>query len=115
MNEEYQIQVALVNWIKINYPNVLLTISPNGMRLPIGVAVKLKRMGYLAGTPDILIFEPRNNYNGLFIELKSKTGTLQPNQKWFIGELIKRNYKAVVCYGFEEAILVIKQYFDDKR
>ena len=71
-NAEYYEQVAIINYIKYKYPDIIFTIAPNGMRLPIGVAVKLKKMGYSKGTPDIMIFEPNKKYHGLFIELKCK-------------------------------------------
>lgn len=110
MNEEYNIQVAVVNYIRNNFPNILLTISPSGMKLPIGVATKLKRMGYLAGTPDLIILEPSNSFHGLFIELKTKTGVKSDSQKYFIEELSRRGYCAKFCFGYDEAISAINAY-----
>lgn len=110
MNEEYHIQVALVNWIKVNYPDVLFTIAPNGMKLSIGSAVKLKRMGYSRGTPDLILLEPRSSHHGLFIELKTETGRLSPEQKKWQEDLLARDYTAVVCRSFNEATTIIKGY-----
>jgi len=139
MNIEQQHQEAVVNYLKVRYPYVLFTIAPNGMKLPIGVAVKLKRMGYSKGTPDIMIFEPKTEiicspplndnqtissertfkiYHGLFIELKTpkikeigqKAGTLSPEQIQWIDVLNIKGYKAEVCYGSNEAIEIIDKY-----
>jgi len=113
MNQnEYNIQVAIVNWIHAQYPGILMTISPSGMKLPIGVATKLKRMGYRAGTPDLLILEPRGGFHGLFIELKSDTGRLSDHQAEFLEELNARKYHSTVCYGFIDAESTIKSYMN---
>jgi hypothetical protein len=127
-NNEYHIQVALVQWLHVQYPKMLFTISPSGMKLNIGQAVKLKRMGYRAGTPDLAILEPRGGFHGLFIELKTEDGVLQPNQeelfielktedgvlqpnqKEFLRELIDRKYHATICFGFDEAQRTIINY-----
>ena len=109
-NEEKQIQYAVINYIRANYPNTLFTIAPNGFKLPIGVAVQLKRMGYSAGTPDIIVLEPRSMFHGLFIELKSEKGRLSFDQLEWLRKLTERDYKAVVCHGYDEAVDSIKKY-----
>lgn len=109
-NEEYQIQVALVNWIKTEYPDLLFTIAPNGMKLSIGSAVKLKRMGYSKGTPDIMIFEPRVGYHGLFIELKTSKGQVSPEQVQWRTQLNLRKYISYVCRSVDESVDIIKAY-----
>lgn len=107
---EYHIHIAFIQWLVCQYPKILFTISPSGMRLPIGLAVKFKRMGYRSGTPDVLIFEPAGGFHGLFIEIKDIGGRPSDNQKEFIHELTKRGYKAVIAYGFDEAVRVADSY-----
>ena len=115
---EQREQISFTNYIKIKYPNLLWTISTGGVRLPIGLAKKMKNMGYVAGTPDIMIFEPNKQYKGLFIELKrpktafSAKGATYPHQTAFLGELSKRGYKAVVCYGSGMAIETLEDYLN---
>ena len=109
-NEEYHIQTALIHWLRLVRPEVLFTIAPNGMKLPIGVAKKIKAMGYNKGCPDIMIFEAKKNYCGLFIELKTKTGKIQTEQKVWLDQLSRRGYKAIVCRSCEEAIVAINDY-----
>jgi hypothetical protein len=111
--EEYHIQVAVVQWLKINHPEVLFTIAPSGMKLPIQVAARLKKMGYSAGTPDIMIFESRNKYHGLFIELKTKTGRVTTQQGEWSTALISRGYMALVCRSFEDAVATINTYLKE--
>lgn len=110
MKNEDIIQMVVVRHLKTHYPAALFTISPSGMRLPIGVARKFKMMGYRAGTPDLLIFEPKGNYHGLFIELKSEGGRASPEQKMFSAELIQRGYCCMLCFGAATAIYEIDRY-----
>lgn len=109
-NEETRIQVAVANYIKIQHPAVLFTIAPSGMKLPIYVAKMLKAMGYLKGTPDLLIFEPRGAYHGLVVELKKSDGQLTVEQKIVLRLLDARGYKTGVCHGYNEAIDFINAY-----
>jgi hypothetical protein len=74
-------------------------------------AINMKRMGYVAGTPDLLVFEPRARYSGLMIEMKGPKGKVSPAQAEFIEALGKRGYKAVVCFGFQSAQREIDAYF----
>lgn len=108
---EYHMQVALVRWFRIIYPECLLTISPSGMKLPMLTAKKIKAMGYLKGTPDIMILEPRGKYHGLFVELKAEGGRVLPHQDEFIKALKERGYWVGIAWSFEEAVELITTYF----
>ena len=70
----------------------LYTASMAGMKLSGRLGNQKKKMGCKAGLPDIMIFEPRGKYHGLFIELKSPTGKATPEQRWWQQELTKRGY-----------------------
>lgn len=113
IRSEYIEQIQFVNWLEQTYPGILFSSSCGGMRTSIGTAVKMKRAGYKKGCPDIMIFEPRGQYHGLFIEMKrEKKSVISPEQKVWINELNKRNYKAVICYGFEDAKKTVEKYFE---
>ena len=123
MRPEEGEQIATINYLRLQYPTALYTIAPEGFKLPIGVAKKLKAMGYSSGTPDIMIFEPRKNYKGLFLEMKTpekrdplgkiyqRKGKLSDNQRTWLSELERRGYYARYCFGFEEAKVYIDWYF----
>ena len=111
---EQQIQMALVQWIRLQYPHRLLTISGAGLITNAKTGSKMKKLGYNAGYPDLFIPEPTSKYYGLFIEMKSAKGYPTPEQKFWISELNKRNYKAVICHSFNEAKNVIDDYFSEK-
>jgi hypothetical protein len=81
------------------------------MKFPIGQAMKMKRAGYRACTPDILIFKARGGYFGLFIEMKrEKGGVVSTDQKEIIALLLSEGYSCHVCKGFDEARKVIDRY-----
>jgi len=74
-------------------------------------ACRQKRTGLKAGVPDLCIAEPRGMYHGLYIELKKKVGgVVSDTQKYWIAELNKRGYKAVVCKGSDVAIRAVEEY-----
>ena len=123
-------QKAVIDYLNLKYPDVLKTISPQGMRLTMFQGLKFKMLGYEEGTCDILIFEPRDNYHGLFIEMKapsrnyltkkgvlmlSSHGVLSERQKIFIERANSKNYRAICCIGSDEAIKIIDEYFRGEK
>jgi hypothetical protein len=113
VNEEYHEHCAVVEYLLRQYPDTLLTIAPNGIKLTMMQAVRFKRMGYSAGTPDILIFEPKGKWHGLLIEMKrEKGGQVSEHQKEWLQKANDRRYYAVVCKGFTEAKNMIDDYMN---
>jgi hypothetical protein len=109
-SEEY-LQSQVIKYIKYQYPGILYCASLGGIRTSYKQAAKAKLTGYIAGMPDLQIMEPTNDYHGLFIELKRNNKCYaSPKQKAFIEALNKRNYRAVVCKGFDEAKKEIDKY-----
>ena len=64
---EYQDQVAFMEYMDLQYPNIMVTGNLGGIRLPIGLAVKAKKMGRNKDFPDIEIHASRGNHCGLYI------------------------------------------------
>jgi len=116
-NYEAQEQIAVAQYIRYRYPKVLFTASTAGVKLPLLVALQLKRMGARRGAPDLMIFSPRGMSHGLFIEMKRspKFGASQssPEQIEWRRLLIERGYEAYECKGFDEAKTVIDTYLAD--
>lgn len=109
-SEEFQIQVAVVNWLRAAYLNILFTASAGGMRVSVGTGKKMKMMGYRAGCPDLLIFAPRNGFHGLFIELKREGGACSSEQKEFIMRANLAGYHAEFAFGYKDACDKIEKY-----
>jgi len=108
--EETRIQTAFVKHVRLRYPTMLMTTSPAGMIMSIGMAMKMKRMGYMKGTPDVMIFHPTEIYHGLFLEFKRPGGTTSVEQKAFLGALKQLGYKTKVVYAVDEAINTLEDY-----
>lgn len=89
---------------------------PNERKATVRVMVELERNGLKKGVPDNFIAEPSGKYHGLFIELKRAKKSLSRKsveQRRWIKALAKKGYKAVFCYGAEEAKRVVCEYLED--
>jgi hypothetical protein len=123
--KEEQIQIAVCNYLKLFYPDVIFTCDlSSGMKLTIGQSVKSAKMRSSRGLPDIMILEPRGEgefrYSGLMIELKTekaanKNGTVKATdhtreQQEVLTRLEKKGYMAKFAIGFEQAKSIIDFY-----
>jgi hypothetical protein len=78
---------------------VLYCASSGGMHTPNkAAAIRMKRAGYKAGHPDIVIYEPRAGWHGMTVELKVKNYPDKKQKNWRL-ELVSRGYYAVVVPG----------------
>ena len=81
---EYLEQCAVFEWSALQskkYPELALLFAvPNGLKLPIGLAVKAKRQGVKSGVPDMILPVARMKFHGLFIEMKIKGGKVSDTQ-----------------------------------
>lgn len=118
---EYNDQIAVAYYLDTHPKKPLWCASAGGMRTNIGTAVKMKKMGYKKGFPDIQVLEESwdRKYSVLFIELKTKNGepfidtkkgVLSKEQKEWLDRLNDNGYKACVAYGADEAIKIINDY-----
>lgn len=124
---EYSLQVAVCNWLNLQFPNVLyMSDTVASLKLTMGQAMRNKKIQKDDfKTPDLIIFEPRGKYHGLFIELKVKSpfkqnGELLKNdhlegQQKTINDLIDRGYYATFATGFDEAVEIIKKYMNQSE
>lgn len=110
LKQEALDQIALVQWFRLQYPDVMIVASANGGSRNMLEAKNLKRTGVTAGWPDLFIACARGKYHGLFIEMKSAKGKVTKLQSNCIDYLNEQAYYAVVCYGFIEAKSRIKHY-----
>lgn len=104
---EHQHQCAFFKWFKSQYPGVLAFAIPNAAKRGPRLASMMKSEGMLAGMPDLMIADGKP---GLFIEMKTPKGRMQPNQHEIIGKLAMAGYFVAICYGWEQAKEVTQQY-----
>jgi hypothetical protein len=112
---EDQEQITLMSWAhSVKFGNGRLSDYlihiPNGGSRNIIEAAKFKKMGVKAGVPDLQLLVPNGLIHGLWIELKSKIGKLQPSQRLMMQRLEEQGYLCKVCFGADEAINEIKKY-----
>lgn len=109
---EHAEQVAVVKWLRATHPDALFYAVPNGGFRFRRTAILLALEGVVSGVPDLCIAEPRNGFHGLYIEMKRvKDGRVSKTQAEFGEALIKRGYCFKICFGAEDAIATIKEYF----
>lgn len=108
--KEDSLQIAVADYLKLQYPNVLWWHTPNGgARNPIEGA-KLKKMGVRAGVSDVIMIEKSKEFIGLAIELKIKPNKPTNQQLEFMIALQKKGFKCCICWNFDEAKLAIDNY-----
>ena len=110
---EHDIQVIIVDHLESMEVPPLFSATVGGVRVAMHTALKMKRAGYRKGIPDILIFEPRQGYCGLALEVKTNTGRASEHQKEWQKKLRERGWKAEICKGLEACIDCIDEYFED--
>lgn len=120
INKETQEQIAVMDWCRWqenHYPELkmIFHIVNEGKRST-RVGLELQKMGMKKGIPDICLPIPNGKYHGLWIELKAdKTKKATQSQVDWICRLRHQGYDAVVAYGAEEAIGIIKEYLNIKE
>lgn len=113
---EDDLQATCVKWFRLEYPRLkwLLWHTPNGGFRNVKEASKLKRIGVVAGIPDLFLAYPVKNYAGLFIELKWGDNKLTDKQKKQCDLLEEQGYKVVRgCRRFRAFQKVVREYLSD--
>lgn len=114
---ESSTQIAAVRLFRTIYPehaNRLFAIPNGGARggkvsktgKNIQAAI-MKAEGVTPGVPDLLLAFPAFGFAGLFIEMKTPVGTLEPEQREILEDFASVGYAVVVCRSlgeFEKAV-----------
>jgi hypothetical protein len=83
---------------------------PNGGMRSKRTAIGLKAEGVRPGVPDYCLPVARGGYHGLYIELKTASGAVRPEQRAWLAALAAQGYMAVVCRQWEQAWGVLRDY-----
>ncbi len=125
-------QRALIKWWTANcrhfgVPELCLFSVPNGFNGSAKRGSVMKKEGQRRGCPDLMLAVPQADRNqgrsdnecheewlpdlhGLFLELKTPSGRLSPEQEVYHEILAKQGYKVVVCRSLGECIDQITTY-----
>lgn len=120
---ELEVHNQVCKYLKAQYPNVMfLSDFAAGIKMSIGMASRQSLQKSNHAFPDIMIFEPRGGYHGLFLEVKKDNGifykgtdNIKKNnhveeQQECLNLLVKKGYRATFGCGFEDCKLIIDQY-----
>lgn len=105
---EYRHQARLHFWLKKN--QVLHFAPANEGKRSDSEIRRLTAVGFTCGVLDVWIMEPRKPYHGLILELKTEKGVISGAQAYWLKELNRRAFKAVVSYSFEESKKLVIDY-----
>jgi hypothetical protein len=126
-HEEYELQKSVARYLSLQFPDVeFMSDTIASVKLTDRQAGRnklIQKNNFKC--PDLLIFEPRNGFCGLFIELKIQTpfkkdGTIKASSKDHLKlqneclqKLTSKGYKAVFSWGFDMTKEIIDQYLKD--
>lgn len=106
---EHQIQKQIIAWRNLpatqaQFPWIqYLFAIPNGARMTPGTAGKMKAEGLSAGVPDLCLPVPNPAYHGLYIEMKTPSGAVRPEQKRWIAGLRAAGYRVEIHRSADDA------------
>lgn len=75
---------------------------------------QMKREGLRPGVADIYWPIARSGYHGLYIEMKTPTGSMREVQVEFRDFVIEQGYGWRLCRSYDEAFDMLRFYYDDQ-
>jgi hypothetical protein len=120
--KEERIQIMVSQYLRLQYPNVYFTMDFSGLKLPIGLATKAQKQRSTHKLLDLMIFEPRENYNALVLELKDGEDKVYTKKRDFrntehvieqnksIEHLKSKGYYCCYAFSFDHAKHLIDSY-----
>jgi hypothetical protein len=131
-NDESQMQRNLIRWWRMacrgfGVPELCLFSVPNGFNADARRGSVMKAEGQRRGCPDLFLSVPQTDRNqgrsdnecheewlpdlhGLFLELKTATGRLSPEQEVYHEILRRQGYRVEVCRSLDECVKTITEY-----
>ena len=110
LTKEQLLQEACVNYLRLQYPNLLFTHVPNeGKKSPFERWL-YKLMGVRTGISDLLIFQTNQLFNGFAIELKIDKNKPTELQEKFMEDIRFCGWKTLVIYDLNTFINNVKEY-----
>lgn len=111
---EHAMQVAVVDWARLQacvlWPLELLYAVPNGGKRPPKIGRKMKDEGQRKGVLDLVLPVPAAGWIGLYVEMKTATGVVSADQKWWADRLRAVGYRVVVCRSIEDGCAVLREH-----
>ena len=114
LTEEDRIHIAVIKYISHAYVGMDILHAPLEGKRSEFERYKAVKLGLTLskGFPDLQLWYKKEE---LFLELKTVTGVLSPEQIDWMARLIKNGKDARVAYGTDEAIKIIDEKFGALR
>lgn len=103
---ENDIQRQIVDWIRAVAPSVMVVAVPNGSRRTASGRAANAVPGLTRGVPDLMVILPKGKI--LWLEVKSATGRVSPEQLDFHHKLHVLDHVCAVVRSIEEVKLAFK-------
>lgn len=112
---EHAEQALLISWWSLwapasGFDPLLLFAIPNAAKRSYSLAAWMTAEGLRRGVPDLFLAKSSPRAYGLFVEMKSRTGKVTPEQAEYHVLLRSAGYQAEVCHGCEQAVRAITRY-----
>lgn len=114
-NAEAKLQIAVINYIRMAFPDVLVFAVPNGgsrkknaKGVPIE-AIMMKKMGVLAGVSDLLLFW-QGGMGAIELKRPDKKAVMSDSQIAFSEMWTKRGGKFACCNSLDGVEAALKSW-----
>lgn len=105
---ETTLHIAIVQWLKVVAPDLVVHHSPNGEVRDKRTAAKLKAMGVRPGWPDLEIIDRNGRLH--FMEIKAPSGRLSEAQQAFRDMCLSVCIPWACVHSIDEARAVLSQW-----
>ena len=112
---EESLQIALVKWFATAHPDKVMFSIPNERKATPREGWRMKQMGLTPGVADLFLMHGNHLYHGMFIEMKSPSGMMQPTQMQFGEKAEVAGYRYEVYYNLNDAVMGITNYLSIKK
>ena len=117
IENEMDLHVKVVSFLKKRYPHSLFTITSGENQDTVHKRIDSFKKGYLRGSPDLIINNLHKHYSGFATELKSPkgNGVLSPDQSMILLQYQNNGFETLVSNDYDHIIEQVIEYFRDVR
>jgi hypothetical protein len=112
LKPETQLQISVKQFCNL-HKIPMIHVPNEGLRKKTTGQI-LQKMGMRKGFSDCFFPKGNDQFSGLFIELKIKPNKPTQHQINFLQEMLSYGYDGCVCYNIDEAMKVIKNFYNLK-
>ena len=117
IQNEFDLHSKVVSFMKKRFPDSLFSASLGELQDTSDKRIKAYQMGYLKGSPDLIIMNLHKQYSGLAIEFKSPTGkgVMSDSQNKMLRSYKNNGFQILMSNDYDQIIETILNYFKDVR